>query len=44
MDHGGNQSNGTRNTKNVNCLPKDVQKIISLLKVSKKYNEQFFTS
>ena len=27
MDHGGNQSNGTRNMKNVNFVPKDVKKI-----------------
>ena len=25
-NHGGNQSNGTRNMKNVNFVPKDVQK------------------
>ena len=36
MDHGGNQNNGTRNMKNV----KDVQKIISANKISKRYNEQ----
>ena len=37
MDHGGNQNSGTRNMKNV----KDVQKIISSNKISKKYNEQW---
>ena len=36
MDHGGSQNNGTRNMKNV----KDVQKIISANKISKRYNEQ----
>ena len=39
-NHGGNQSNGTRNMKNVNFVPKDVQKILSSHKISKKYNEQ----
>ena len=37
MDHGGNQSNRTRD---VNFVPKDVQKIISSSKISRKYNEQ----
>ena len=39
-NHGGNQSNGPRNMKNVNFVPKDVQKILSSHKISKKYNEQ----
>ena len=39
-DHGGNQSNSTRNMKNVNFVSKDVQKILSSQKISKKYNEQ----
>ena len=29
MEHEGNQSNGTRNLKNVNLVPKDVQKILT---------------
>ena len=40
MDHGGNQGNSTRNTKNVNFVSKDVQKILSSHKILKKYNEQ----
>ena len=36
MDHEGNESNGTRNMKNVNYVPKDVQKILSSHKISKK--------
>ena len=36
MDHGGNESNGTRNMKNVNYVPKEVQKILSSHKMSKK--------
>ena len=40
IDHGGNQSNGTKNIKNVNFVHKDVQKIISWRKTLKKYNEQ----
>ena len=40
MDHEGNQSNGTRNLKNVNLVPKGVQRILSSHKLSPKYNEQ----
>ena len=40
MDHGGNQSNGKRNMKNVNFVPKEVQSILSSHKISEKYNEQ----
>ena len=40
MDHGGNQSNGKRNMKNVNFVPRDIQKILSSHEISKKYNEQ----
>ena len=40
MDHEGNQSNGTRNLENVNLVPKGVQKIQSLHKISQKYKEQ----
>ena len=40
MDHGGNQSNSTRKMKNVNFVHKDVQKILSPHKISKKCNEQ----
>ena len=40
MDHGGNQSNGTRNMKKVNFVSKDVQKIRSSCKALKKYNKQ----
>ena len=40
MDHEGNQSNGTRNLINVNLVPKDVQKILSLHQISQKYKEQ----
>ena len=40
MDHGGNQSNGTKNMKNVNFVHKDVQWHLSWLKTLKKYNEQ----
>ena len=40
MDHGGNQSNSTRNMENVNFVRKDVQKILSSHKISKQYNEQ----
>ena len=39
MEHEGNQSNGTRNLKNVNLVPKDVQKILT--KISQKYKEQW---
>ena len=40
MDHGENQSNGTRNMKNVNFVHKDVKELIqSSHKISKKYNE-----
>ena len=35
MDHKGNQSNGTRNMKNVNFVPKDVQKIYYHIKFRK---------
>ena len=41
MDHEGNQSNGTRNLINVNLVPKDVQKILSLHQISQKYKEQW---
>ena len=40
MDHGGNQSNGTRNMKNVNFVHKDAQKIISSHKIWKKYEQK----
>ena len=40
MDHGGNQSNRTRDMKNVNFVPKDVQKIISSHQISIKHNEE----
>ena len=40
MNHEANQSNGIINVKNVNSLHKDVQKILSSHKISKKYNEQ----
>ena len=40
MDHEGNQSNGKRNMKNVNFVPKDVQRILSAHEISEKYNEQ----
>ena len=40
MDHEGNQSKGTRNMKNVTFVHKDVQKIISSHKISKKHNKQ----
>ena len=36
MDHGGNESKCTRDVKNVNYVPKDVQKILSSHKISKK--------
>ena len=36
---GGNQSNGTKNMKNVNFVLKDFQKILSSHKISKRYNE-----
>ena len=35
MDHGGNQSNGTTNMKNVNFVPKGVQKIYHHIKFRK---------
>ena len=35
-----NQSNGTKNIKNINFVPKDVQRILSSDKISEKYNEQ----
>ena len=41
MDHEGNQSNGTRNLKNVNFVPKDFQKILLSHKISQKYMEQW---
>ena len=34
------QSNGTRNMKNINFVPKDVQRILSSDKILEKYNEQ----
>ena len=40
MDHEGNQSHGKRDTKNVNFVPKDVQKVLSSHEISEKYNEQ----
>ena len=40
-NHERNQSNGSRNMKNVNFVPKDVQKIHSSHKISKKYIEQW---
>ena len=40
MDHGGNQSNGAKNMKNVNFVHKDVQWHLSWRKTLKKYNEQ----
>ena len=40
-NHEGNQSNGTRNMKNVNFVPKDVQKFHSSHKISKQYNEHW---
>ena len=40
MDHEGNQSKGTRDMKNVTFVHKDVQKIISSHKISKKHNKQ----
>ena len=40
MHHGGNQSNGKRNMKNVNFVPKDVQRILSSHEISKKYYDQ----
>ena len=36
MDHRGNQSNDTENMKNINFVPKDVQKSLSSRKISKK--------
>ena len=39
-NQGGNQSNGTRNMKNVNLVPKDDQKILSSHKILKTYNKQ----
>ena len=41
MDHEGSQNNCTRNLKNVNLVPKDVQKILSSHKIFLKYNEQW---
>ena len=40
MDYEGNQSNGIRNLKNINLVPKGVQRILSSHKLSLKYNEQ----
>ena len=40
MDHEGNQGNGTRNLKNVNLVPKGVQRVLSSHKLSTQYNEQ----
>ena len=40
MDHGGKQRNGSRNMKNANIVPKDVQKNRALHKILKKYNDQ----
>ena len=41
IDHGGNQSKNKRNMKNVNFVPKDVQRILSSHKIPQKYNEQW---
>ena len=41
MDHGGKQRNGSRNMKNANVVPKDVQKNRTLHKILKKYNDQW---
>ena len=38
--HKEKQSNGTKNIKNVNFVPKGVQKVLSSHKISEKYNEQ----
>ena len=35
-----NQSNGTKNMKNINFVPKDVQRILSSDKILEKYNDQ----
>ena len=40
MDHEGNQSNGKRNMKNVNFVPKAVRRILSSHEISEKCNEQ----
>ena len=40
MDHGRNQSNDKRNIKNVNFVPKVVQRIFSSHGISEKCNEQ----
>ena len=40
MGHQENQSNDTRNMKNVNFVHKDLQQILSSHKTSKNYNEQ----
>ena len=36
----GKQSNGTRNMKNINFVPEDIQGILSSHKISEKYNER----
>ena len=38
--HEGKQSKDTRNIKNVNFVPREVQRILSSHKISRKYNEQ----
>ena len=36
----GKQSNATRNMKNINFVPEDIQRVLSSHKVSEKYNER----
>ena len=38
------KSNNTRNLKNINLVPKDVQKILSSHKIPQKYKQQWGVS